>query len=164
MTASEVIERLGLEPLPHEGGFFRRVFESDERIVFGGVERPAATMIYFLVTPEDFSALHLLRLPELYTHIAGDCLKMGLLDPRDGSETTVKIGPLTVPGAVPFFEVAEGVWQGSRLDSGGTHGWALVTCTLGPGFDWSDCTIGAEADLLRAFPRSKVLVQSLTRG
>ena len=115
MTSQDVIEKLGLEPLEHEGGFFSRVFSSETEVSFAGTNRPAATIIYFLVTPEDFSALHILRLPEFYSHIAGDALGLTILDPADRSAKTVRLGPISDWQSQPYYLVPENVWQGLRL-------------------------------------------------
>ena len=47
--AKRMIERLGLEPLPEEGGFFRRVWAGEER-----AGRPLGSAILFLMTEQGF--------------------------------------------------------------------------------------------------------------
>ncbi|MGB0371669.1 MAG: cupin domain-containing protein [Opitutales bacterium] len=164
MTAEEVVKKLGLEPLEHEGGFFSRVFTSAQSVEAVGAERPAGTVIFFLVTPNDFSALHLLGLTEFYTHLAGDLLELTILDPAQSTEKTLKLGPITNPDAVLSFCVPPGVWQGSRLGESREHGWALVSCTLAPGFHWSDFELGERAKLQAAFPDSAEIIEHLTRS
>ena len=53
--ARKIIAQLGLEPLPLEGGWFRRTRVSAVTLDNG---RCAESAIYFLVTAVDFSALH----------------------------------------------------------------------------------------------------------
>ena len=163
MTAEEIIERLGLEELDHEGGFFKRIFTSQASVCPGGVERPAGTSIVFLVTPEDFSALHRLKQVEFYTHIGGDILELNLLDPGSGTATQVLLGPISELNTVPFYEVSADLWQGSRLGEGAEQNWALVSCTMSPGFEWSEFELGDRAQLKRRFPESSEIIEALTR-
>ena len=58
LSHKEIIEHLKLEPLPLEGGYYRRTFASEESLDLGkGYSQPLATGIYFLLTRETFSAL-----------------------------------------------------------------------------------------------------------
>ena len=52
--AARVIAALGLEPLPHEGGFFRQTWRGE-----------LGSAILFLITPENFSAVHRIAQQEL---------------------------------------------------------------------------------------------------
>ena len=63
MNAKDVIELLGLEPLPHEGGYFYQTYNLTEN---DRSDRPIATAIYYLLTPDDFSAMHRLDSDEIY--------------------------------------------------------------------------------------------------
>src|SRR5262245_29385714 len=73
-AARQVIAALGLEPLPHEGGHFRQTSHS-----------ATASAIYFLITPQDFSALHRLVQDEIWHFYAGDTAEQVQLDPQSGS-------------------------------------------------------------------------------
>ena len=64
ITAEKIIEKLNLIPLPEEGGFFRQTWKTAE-----------GTLIYYLVTPESWSTLHLLDIAECWHFYAGDPLK-----------------------------------------------------------------------------------------
>ena len=163
MTANEIIAKLGLEELDHEGGYFRRVFTSTASVSPGGVVRPAGTVIFFLVTPDGFSALHKLEQPEFYTFMGGDRLELTLLDPEDGTGKTVLFGPITDPDTVPVYEIDAGLWQGSALAKGAKHGWALISCTMSPGFEWSEFELGERAELQKGFPEYAKRIEALTR-
>ncbi|MGE3288638.1 MAG: cupin domain-containing protein [Pseudonocardia sp.] len=63
---------LGLEPLPHEGGRFRRTY----------ADAHSSAILYLLVAPE-FSALHRLTAAEAYHWHAGSPLRLLLLHPGD---------------------------------------------------------------------------------
>ena len=138
---------LGLEPLPHEGGLFRRTFTGE-----------GATAIYFMLIGDDFSALHRLASDEIYCHHAGAPLRMLLIDPA-GTAREVLIGPDVLAGQHPQFVVPAGCWQGSSTD--GT--WSLVSTVVVPGFDWRDFTLGDRDELERFSPVSAARIRQLTR-
>ena len=67
ISAEEIKSLLDLEPLPMEGGYYRETYRSTTEVPVGVLPerytgaRPLATAIYYLLTPDTFSALH--RLP-----------------------------------------------------------------------------------------------------
>lgn len=141
MTAQEIIELLGLEPLPQEGGFYRETYRAPLEIpesglpeVYEGV-RNASTAIYFLITPDECSALHILPTDEMFHFYAGDPVDMLLLYP-DGATATAALGVDLAAGQRPQALAPGDVWQGCRLRDGGD--WALLGCTVAPGFDFRD--------------------------
>jgi predicted cupin superfamily sugar epimerase len=153
-AAERIIAALGLTPLPGEGGFFRVTSRT-----------PTASAIYFLITLEDFSALHRLDRDELWHFHAGDPAEHVQLDPATGDLRRVRMGPDVPAGDEPQVRVPAGSWQGARLDPAFPphHGYALFSCTMAPPWAESGCTFGARADLQRAFPAAATLVAALTR-
>ena len=75
VTAEQVIKKLGLEPLPGEGGYFVQTHKDRQQITLPdhpNNPRSASTAIYYLVTPESFSALHRLTQDEVFHFYGGD--------------------------------------------------------------------------------------------
>jgi len=58
--------------------------------------------------------------------------------------------------------VARGVWQGSRLMR--AEGWALLGCTVSPGFEFADYRSGTAAELVERWPGEAEMIAALTRG
>ncbi len=58
--------------------------------------------------------------------------------------------------------VPAGCWFGATVDE--AHGFALVGCTVAPGFDFADFELGERETLYRLFPRHRSLVTRLTRA
>lgn len=143
LTAEELIERLGLEPLPKEGGFYRETFRSPRRLPAGamGAEyegpRDALTAIYFLVTPASPSAWHVLPSDEVFLWHAGAPVRMLRLPP-EGPADPITLGIDLAAGQRPQAVVPGGVWQGCRLEDDAAPGWALMSCLVAPGFDFAD--------------------------
>jgi predicted cupin superfamily sugar epimerase len=94
MTADEVKQLLQLQPLTIEGGFFRETYRSrwnlSAEYLPEGVRgrRSIGTAIYYMVTPETFSALHRLPGTEIFHFYLGDRAIMLQLLP-DGTSQTI---------------------------------------------------------------------------
>lgn len=155
-TALALIARLGLEPLPHEGGFFRPTWRND-----------TASAIFFLITPEGFSALHRMTLDEVWFFHAGDPIEHMQLDPCDGAVRLTRLGNDVLAGDQAQIVVPAGVWQGTRLApaaaSATVQGFALVSCVVSPPWDERAFTLGSRAALTRQFPNAATQIVALTR-
>jgi predicted cupin superfamily sugar epimerase len=167
MTAAEVKKLLGLTPHPREGGSFIRTYASAEMLPASALEagrysgqRNIATAIYYLIEPGSFSVMHRLRSDELFHFYAGDAVEMLQLHP-DRSGTVIRIGNDLTNGERPQVFAPRGVWQGSHLVPGGA--WALLGCTVSPGFTYADYETGARAELSAGWPSFSKLIAELTR-
>jgi len=156
MTAEEVIEALGLEPHPLEGGFFRETYRTAQKV--HGQERALATAIYYLLTPQTFSMLHRLPGDELFHFYLGDPVQQVLLKP-DGSGQVVTLGPDLLAGQRPQVLVPGGVWQGACLAGGRL---ALLGTTMTPGFAYPDYQTGDRTELTQRYPLFADIIERLT--
>ena len=156
MTARELIDRLKLEPLVGEGGYFRRSYESTDQVCKG---KPAATAIYYLLTDRDFSALHRLPADEVYHFYLGDPVELLLLCP-DGESRLVTLGQDIADGMQVQFTVPKNCWQGSMLKKGGSF--ALLGTTMCPGYTDDDYTAADKDTLKRQFPQRSERIDALT--
>jgi predicted cupin superfamily sugar epimerase len=168
LTARQVIDLLQLEPLPLEGGFFRQTYKAPETILPAALpqrySQPVAfgTAIYALLTPTDFSAMHRLDTDEIYHFYYGDPLEMLLLYP-DGSGELVLLGNDLETGLQPQKVVTRGVWQGTRLASGGKYGFALIGTTMAPGFEWAGFELGEKDALVNQYPAFAEMIAARVR-
>lgn len=190
-TADEVVRLLGLEPLPHEGGFFRETYRAATTIEHAALPpwypaspptRSHATQIYYLLRPGHTSAMHRVLSDECFHFYLGDPVLQLVIDvPRAHSGLGV-LGQDVVRGQVPQRVVAAGLWQGACLLSDAPepiarpfveglrqpstrHGFALLGCTVAPGFDWADFELmrAEQAPALRELdPATAPLVDLLT--
>lgn len=166
MSAQDVIDRLSLIPLPEEGGYYRQTFRDEGVIPDSALDshtgdRCYSTCIYYLVTPDEFSALHAVRSAEVFHFYAGDPVRMIQIR-ADGELTLTILGSSLARHQQPQFIVEPDVWQGTRLVDGG-H-WALLGCTVAPGFELTDFTLGKRDELTSAFPQHKELIGQFTRS
>src|SRR5574341_817249 len=165
VTAEAIKAFLGLEPHP-EGGFFVETYRADEDIPASAMpdrylgRRNLATAIYYLLTPETFSAIHRLLSDEIFHFYLGDPVEMLQLLP-DGSGKVVTLGPDILIGMHPQVVVPRGVWQGARLAPGGRF--ALLGCTVAPGFTYGDYEHARRQALVEQFPQFQEMIVALTR-
>ena len=161
-----IISALGMKPLPREGGYFVETYRSQENLPGGappegaGGPRSLATAIYYLLTPDTFSAMHRLRSDEVYHFYLGGPVEMLNLHPG-GDVRTITLGPDLAGGMKQQVVVPKGVWQGSRLVHGGRY--ALLGTTMAPGFDPQDYEHAKREDLIESFPEASDLITALTR-
>jgi len=159
MTPEEIIEALKLKPHPIEGGFFRETYRSSGTHERHGSVRSMSTAIYYLLKPGTVSALHRLPGDELFHFYMGDPVQMLQLWP-DGSTKTVTLGNDLKAGHFPQLVVPGGVWQGSVLVDNGSF--ALLGCTMAPGFDYVDYQAGERDELIAKYPNEAAMIERLT--
>jgi predicted cupin superfamily sugar epimerase len=160
MEVSELIERLQLTPHP-EGGYFRETYRAAESVGgsalprrFNG-ERSISTAIYFLLEAGQCSHLHRIKSDEVWHFYAGDPLDVVEIDAA-GDLRTTRLGA----GGVYQHVVPAGVWFGAAPAEGGRF--ALVGCTVAPGFDFADFELADRTALLREYPRHQDWIRRLT--
>jgi len=167
LTALQIIERLKLVPLTVEGGHFRETYRYGITLpaaaMPGGYtgNRNVSTAIYYLLTPETFSAIHTVKSDEVFHFYAGDAVEMLQLWP-DGSARVVIISNDLAEGHGPQLVVPAGVWQGCRLVAGGQ--WALMGCTVAPGFDYADFALGDRNELIARYHGHATMITALAKG
>ncbi len=159
MTAADVIAELKLVPLEPEGGYYRETYRSVVDCSPGGIyagRRSAGTAIFYLLTPNTYSAVHRLPGDEVYHFYLGDPVELILLHP-DSSSEAVTLGHDLETMHVQFV-VPGGTWQGSSLVSGGA--WALMGTSMSPGFDFADFEAGS-TELSARYPTRTTQIQRL---
>ena len=129
--------------------------------MYGGRPRDAGTAIYFLLTSDTFSALHRLRTDEIFHFYLGDPVEMLHLHP-DGTGASLLLGSAPHEGMRPQVVVPAGVWQGARMAGEGRF--ALMGCTVAPGFEFEDFELGSREALTREYPGFGETIRALTRG
>lgn len=154
-----------MEPHP-EGGYYRQTYRAELLLPafalpgFNG-PRAASTAIYFLLEGNDFSALHRLRSDEMWHFYAGGSLVVSVID-EQGEYSEIVLGSDAETGGSFQGVVRAGCWFGSRVRDG--KSWALVGCTVSPGFDFGDFELARREDLTRQFPQHREVIVRLTRG
>lgn len=134
MTADQIIARLNLAPHP-EGGFFRQTWIAPA----APGERAAGTCIYFLLKAGGRSHWHRVDAAEIWHFYAGTPLRLRMAESDAGPVRTLRLGPDLAAGQVPQAVVPAGWWQAAEAGDG----WALVGCTVSPGFRFEGFELAA---------------------
>lgn len=152
LTPQAVIDRLGLEPLPHEGGFFKKVYTSAPI----NNQRAAGTSIYYLVTQQNFSKWHALDCDEIYHFYQGAPLVLWLYDKNGLS--SVELGKdLNFQYTVPA-----GTWQASLPHPSGEY--SLVGTNCFPGYQQEGFSMPDSSQIaawLAAHPNEKNIIKKM---
>ena len=141
--ARELIAALQLQAHP-EGGWYCEVFRSAAQVscVDGRVGRSALTSIYFLLESDQHSQWHRVRSDEVWVYLEGDPLDLWSWDQVNKSAVHRAVGPVdAASGRRPQHTIAAGIWQAAKPAAASCHGYTLVACMVGPGFDFTDFTL-----------------------
>jgi uncharacterized protein len=159
------IEKLQLEPHP-EGGYFRQTYRSEVVIArealpagFSG-KRAVSTAIYFLLEGKNFSAFHRLRSDEVWHFYMGGPLVVHVIEP-EGNYFRILLGRDLDDGQVLQAVVRAGCWFASHVAD--WKSFAVVGCTVAPGFDFEDFAMVKREELGALYPQHRELVGRLTR-
>jgi len=167
LDADEIRALLRLEAHPLEGGYFAETWRGAPSLsaaaLGAGSRGPRAigTAIYYLLTPDTFSAMHRLKWDEVFHFYLGDPVEMLLLEPGGGGRL-VTLGTDLRAGARPQVVVPAGVWQGARLAPGGRV--ALLGTTMAPGFDAADFETGDGERLAAGWPGFREAIAARSRA
>jgi predicted cupin superfamily sugar epimerase len=160
------ITKLELKAHP-EGGYYRQTYKADLVLAkqslppeFRGA-RSVSTAIYFLLAEQDFSAFHRLRSDEVWHFYVGVRLVVHVID-EEGRYSEILLGSDPERGEVPQAVVKAGSWFASRVRDG--KSFALVGCTVAPGFDFEDFELARREELAQLYPRYRQLIEELTRA
>ncbi len=148
-TAEQWIEQLDLVPHP-EGGYYREMERSAKSIEDSGNSRSQYTTIYFLLTAENPSRFHQLSSDEIWFFHDGSPLTIHAISP--GGEYSAQ--QLSLEDK-PQHVIPAGDIFGSSVESG----YALVSCTVVPGFDFSDFKLFRQDELLEKFPEHEDIIR-----
>ncbi len=154
--------------LPHpEGGFYRQTYEASEQILrdalperFDG-NRNFSTAIYFLLPFGNFSAFHRIKSDEVWHFYEGCALHIHVIHPN-GDYECLKLGSNMNNGESYQLVVPANAWFASE-PVGDAGSFALVGCTVAPGFDFADFELADAEKLVEQFPSHEQLIRQLSR-
>lgn len=161
----ELVSQLQLQPHP-EGGYYRETYRSPIAIPVTGtteeesVSRSLSTAILFLITSGNFSAFHRIKSDECWHFYRGRPLCIHQLSPA-GAYKRILLGNLETSEQVCQYVVPAGYWFASETLE--PNSYALVGCTVAPGFDFTDFELAHGAKLSEEYPAQAALIKRLTR-
>ncbi|MTI33492.1 cupin domain-containing protein [Xanthovirga aplysinae] len=165
-TTSYWINKLELIPHP-EGGYYRQNYRAKESIAkmalperFTG-DRRFSTAIYFLLDSKNFSSFHCIKQDEVWHFYEGRTLSIHVISPM-GEYTKLLLGNNVEEGEEFQVVVEAGSWFAAEIASG--EGYALVGCTVAPGFDFDDFELAKKEELSILFPQYSSIIEKLCRN
>jgi uncharacterized protein len=154
-----LVSQLSLQPHP-EGGYFAETYRSALELDTEFGKRNVATAIYFLLTAGNFSAFHRIKSDEGWHHYEGDVVHVHVIHTH-GAYECIRLGKNATAGEVQQAMVPAHAWFASECI--GENGYALVGCTVSPGFDFQDFELAKRLALQSTFPTQKAIIHRLTR-
>lgn len=163
-SAEQWIQSLQMRRHP-EGGWYREFYRSNESIPqrclpvrFAG-DRAFSTAIYFLLEGTEFSALHRIQQDELWHFYDGSPLTVHVID-TVGNYSAIALGRDLSTGQRPMALVRGGCFFGATVDDSSSY--ALVGCTVSPGFTFDDFEMPGRERLLNLYPQHHDIIVKLT--
>ena len=161
---AEIIKELDLKPHP-DGGYFKETYRSKGEINEDSLhfnyngKRSFATCIYFLLTSDTFSAFHKIKQDEIWHFYEGSPISLHTISEK-GNHSEFIIGRDFNKGQTPQLLVSGGYLFGARVIN--KNDYALVGCTVSPGFDFSDFELPSRKELIFKFPQHQEIITELT--
>lgn len=158
------IDGLKLEKHP-EGGYYRETYRSKLNIgscclpddIEG--QRAVSTAIYYLLEGHDISVFHRIKSDEIWHHYAGSPLTLHFFNAQQ-EYRTILLGKDIESGEMPQAVIPAGLWFGATVNA--PEAYALVGCTVSPGFDFADFEIGPREYLIRHYPVHRGIIEKLS--
>ncbi len=163
--ARKYIEKLQLKAHP-EGGYYREVFRAGEIILADHLpkryksSRNFSTSIYFLLEGNQVSNFHRLKSDEQWHFYDGSGIVIYVIE-EGGNLSKILLGRNIEKGESLQTVIKHNSWFGAELID--KTSFALIGCTVSPGFDFSDFELGKKAKLLDEYPDYEYTIIKLTR-
>ena len=156
-------ERLDLSELPGEGGYYRETYRSDKTIILPSEtdgERSISTSIYYLLDGTQFSAFHRLKSDEIWHFYIGSSVTIYTINKMENL-SEVRLGSNIEKGELFQFQVRAESWLAATVND--TSSYALIGCTVSPGYDYLDFELGDRKKLIERYPQHRLIIEKLTR-
>lgn len=162
--AEYYIAKLGMQR--HiEGGAFKEHYRAplllaQEQLTAGHKgPRNASTAIYFLLQSGEFSGFHKLASDEVLHFYDGAPMHVYEIDLQAQMHEHV-LGRDLEAGQTFSLVIPGGHWFALRCETASSF--ALIGCTVAPGFDFADFQMDDRASLLQQFPQHEKLIVEMT--
>lgn len=155
-------ERLDLSELPGEGGYYRETYRSDKTIILPSEtdgERSISTSIYYLLDGTQFSAFHRLKSDEIWHFYIGSSVTLYIINKMENL-SEVKLGSNIEKGELFQIQVRAESWFAATVND--ISSYALIGCTVSPGFDYLDFELGDRKKLIERYPQHRSIIEKLT--
>ncbi|HYZ95262.1 MAG TPA: cupin domain-containing protein, partial [Nitrososphaeraceae archaeon] len=152
-------ERLDLSELPGEGGYYKETYRSDKTIILPSEtdgERSISTSIYYLLDGTQFSAFHRLKSDEIWHFYIGSSITLYIINKMENL-SEVKLGSNIEKGELFQIQVRAESWFAATVND--ISSYALIGCTVSPGFDYLDFELGDRKKLIERYPQHRSIIE-----
>lgn len=161
LEASYWVQKLHLTPHP-EGGYYKEIYR-DPNYIHQNADfddkRNISTAIYYLLEQGDFSCFHRIKSDELWHHYEGGAINIYYL--KGHEIIRLQLGKDLDKGQSPMHIVPKNTWFASEPAEGTDY--ALMGCTVAPGFDFADFEMASETDFQHPPLRTSGLIKRLLK-
>jgi predicted cupin superfamily sugar epimerase len=160
-----LIDHYHLEPHPG-GGWYKENYRSPEYIPKNalparfGATRSFCTVIYFLLEQGQFSAFHKIKSDECWHFYGGGTLELYIIDDA-GSLQKIHLGNDLTANQYCQYVVPAGYWFAGHPARESEY--SFVGCTVAPGFDFEDFSLGEPVRLSELYPQHEKTIFALCR-
>jgi uncharacterized protein len=163
--AKHYIKKLQLKPHP-EGGYYKEIYRAGEIILAENLpkryksSRNFSASIYFLLEEKQVSNFHKLKSDEQWHFYDGSSVVVYVIE-EDGDLNKIRLGRNIENGETLQTVIKHDTWFAAELSD--KTSFALIGCTVAPGFDFDDFELGKTDELVIEFPKHKNLIHRLTK-
>lgn len=157
-----LIDKLNLIPHP-EGGYYKEIYRADEIIPKGIIDdfsgnRNLSTSIYYMLVTNDVSHLHKIKSDEIWHFYEGSAIIIHLIKSNGNYEKFV-LGNNPPTENFQVIIPKNNLFAAELKDK---SSYALVGCTVAPGFHFDDFTLAERNRLIEDYPKLKKLILKFT--
>ena len=162
--AKQYINHLQLKK-HREGGYFKEIYRSSEMILPEHLpkryksSRNFSTSIYFLLEGKQFSSFHILKSDELWHFYDGSSVILYVINQK-GELNIKKLGKKK--DCELQLTIEKQNWFAAEVED--KKSFALIGCTVSPGFEFEDFKMGRRDELIKNFPQHTSLIKRLTKS
>jgi len=178
IDAEYIIGKLGLKMHAFEGGYFKESYRSLDMISNNGFHnkkyeheisketpcpermRPASTLIYYLLVGNQYSAIHRVRSDEIWHFYLGSSVTIHIIN-EDLISPKIQLGNNLENGENIHYVVTKDTWFCAELTN--KSSFALMGCTVSPGFDFEDFELGDKGELILQYPQHRELIERFAK-
>ena len=117
-----------------------------------------STAIYYLLEKTDCSHFHRIRADEVWHFYTGSSLCLHIFNPLK-FYSCIRLGSQPEAGDVYQTVIPAGSWFAAHLLD--TEEFALVGCTVAPGFEFRDFELGQQQDLIQPINSKKITAEHI---
>lgn len=158
MNAKTIIETLNMLPHP-EGGYYKETHRCEHKVqTENNTTRSAETVIYFLLEKDQKSHFHRIQSDETWYFHQGETLEIVAI--IEGKLQCYLLGNNIENNESPQITIPARTWFAAHLKK--AKDYALVSCSVAPGFEFTEFELAEREQLLETFPDLKDTILNFT--